>query len=154
MFTYEYEMASIAADMIIFRYYNKENIQVLLIERGGEPYKGCFACPGGFVERNEKTLPAAIRELKEEVNLTVPDLTFIGIADKPDRDPRQRTLSCLYSCVISDELSETVKAGDDAANFKWVNIEDILNGNVELAFDHYEIVTRTIKQLNNINYVK
>lgn len=153
-FTYEFEMASIAADMIIFRYYNKENIQVLLIERGGEPFKGYQSLPGGFVERNERTLAAAIRELKEEVNLIVPNLTFVGIADKPDRDPRQRTLSCLYSCVISDKLSETIKAGDDAAAFKWVNVKDIVDGTVELAFDHYEIVTQTVKQLGSINYVE
>jgi len=153
MFTYEYEMASISVDCCIFRL-NKDGIlRVLLIERGGEPYKGSWATVGGFVERNENTHDAAIRELKEEANLDVPTLTFIGIADEPHRDPRQRTLSCIYACVITDKLSEQVKAGDDAVDFKWVSVEDIYQDKVSLAFDHKDIIIRSAREFGRLNRV-
>lgn len=152
-FTYNYEMASISVDCVLFKCVEGKDLQVLLIERGEEPHKGMLATVGGFVERHEDTHSAAIRELKEEAHLDVPTLTFIGIADQPYRDPRQRTLSCIYSCVISEKLSEQVKAGDDAVDFRWVNMEDIYTQKVKLAFDHYDIIMRSAREFGRLNRV-
>lgn len=43
--------------------------RILLIQRGIEPYRGKWAPPGGFVEPGELPAHAAIREVREEVQL-------------------------------------------------------------------------------------
>lgn len=45
------------------------NDRILLIKRGIEPYSGKWAPPGGFVERGELPEHAAVREVREEVQL-------------------------------------------------------------------------------------
>ena len=55
----------IAADCVVFDTHDR----LLLIRRKNEPFKGCYAVPGGFVEVSETTEVAALRELKEETGL-------------------------------------------------------------------------------------
>jgi 8-oxo-dGTP diphosphatase len=40
-----------------------------MIKRGHNPFKGCYAFPGGFVDYNEDPQVGCIRELKEECDL-------------------------------------------------------------------------------------
>ena len=76
----------------------KESVpQVLLIERGADPYKGCWAFPGGFMNMDETTEQCAIRELEEETGLQVTNLHQIGAYSKVDRDPRGRTITIAYA---------------------------------------------------------
>jgi 8-oxo-dGTP diphosphatase len=71
-------------------------LSLLLVERGGEPFKGRLALPGGFVHvgeggRGGESLDdAAARELVEETGLSRAQvlLTQIGAFGKPGRDPR------------------------------------------------------------------
>ena len=65
--------------------------QVLLIERGADPFKGCWAFPGGFMNMDETTEECAIRELEEETGLRLSKIQQIGAYSKVDRDPRGRT---------------------------------------------------------------
>ncbi len=44
---------------------------ILLLKRGIVPAYGKWTCPGGFVDRGERTEDAAVRETKEECNLDV-----------------------------------------------------------------------------------
>ena len=72
----DYERPSVATDMVIFTAENREEnnyrrlpqkvLRLLLIKRGGHPYLGSWALPGGFVNPSETTEQAAERELKEE----------------------------------------------------------------------------------------
>ncbi len=112
--------------------------RVLLIERGDEPYKGCWAFPGGFMNMDETTEQCAIRELEEETGLKVDDVRQIGTYSKVDRDPRGRTITVAYLAVI-DEACE-VKGQDDAAKAQWFYINDL----PKLAFDHDEIMDDAI----------
>lgn len=52
--------------------------KVLLIERGDEPFKGCWAFPGGFMNMDENTEQCAIRELEEETGQKVSEVHQIG----------------------------------------------------------------------------
>jgi 8-oxo-dGTP diphosphatase len=59
----------VAVDLVILTIQN-DNLAVLVIKRGVEPYLGRWALPGGFVLSGESLEQAAQRELKEETGLT------------------------------------------------------------------------------------
>lgn len=58
-YTYEYPRPEVTADVVVIT--KEEETKVLLIQRGFEPYKGCWALPGGFMEMDETTEACAIR---------------------------------------------------------------------------------------------
>ena len=63
-YTYKYPRPAVTADCIVIT--TEAEAKVLLIQRGDEPYKGCWAFPGGFMNMDETTEECAIRELEEE----------------------------------------------------------------------------------------
>jgi 8-oxo-dGTP diphosphatase len=103
---------------------------VLLIERGGEPFAGSWALPGGFVEGAERVVAAAARELAEETGIEAGALELLGIYDTPGRDPRGPTVSAVYVLRSPQELDAT--GGDDASDARWFALERL----PALAFDH------------------
>lgn len=117
---------------------------MLLIQRGFEPYKGCWAFPGGFMEMNETTEECAIRELQEKTGLKLTSMVQVGAYSKVDRDPRGRTITIAYLAIVDEQLS--VIAQDDAAMAEWFSIKNLPT----LAFDHNEIMTDAISMYNNI----
>ena len=118
------------------------HLQLLLIERGNEPYKGLNAFPGGFVEDDEDLEAAATRELHEETGLLLPAMRQLHTFGRPGRDPRCRTVSVVYYAIL-DANAHDVKGGDDAAKAGWVNVKDI----TALAFDHKEVLDFALQQL-------
>ena len=131
-FTYEYPRPAVTADCVVIT--KEKEPKVLLIQRGHEPFKGCWAFPGGFMNMDETTEQCAVRELEEETGLKVADIQQIGAYSKVDRDPRGRTVTVAYLAVI--EKPEAVKGLDDAAKAQWFPISAL----PELAFDHEEIM--------------
>ena len=67
MFSYKYPHPAITTDCVIFGF-DGTRLQVLLIERGLEPYKGKWAFPGGFMKMEESAEQGAKRELMEETH--------------------------------------------------------------------------------------
>ena len=124
--------------------------KVLLIERGDEPFKGCWAFPGGFMNMDETTEQCAIRELEEETGLTVSEVHQIGAYSKVERDPRGRTVTVAYLAIV--DVSMTVKGQDDAAKAQWFPLSAFLDKpsgkaeRPELAFDHDEIMRDAVKK--------
>ncbi|MGD2024630.1 MAG: NUDIX hydrolase [Methyloceanibacter sp.] len=113
--------------------------RVLLIRRGREPFKGCYALPGGFVDVGETIDEGCRRELREETGLTVGDLLLVGVYSDPSRDPRGHTVSTVFLTCLSKPASAV--AGDDAASAEWVeNWRD-----EPLAFDHAQILDDAAK---------
>ncbi len=131
----------LTTDALVFSK-NGGHLQVLLIERGNEPFKGMWAFPGGFVEDDEDLEPAAIRELHEETGLLLPGLKQLHTFGTPGRDPRGRTVSVIYYALVNAE-DHTVKGGDDAAHAQWVNVKDI----AAMAFDHKAILEFALQTL-------
>ena len=66
MYTYQYPHPAVTTDCVIFGYDIREGLSVLLVERGVEPFKGCWAFPGGFLKMDEDAETGARRELMEE----------------------------------------------------------------------------------------
>lgn len=93
---------------------------VLLITRGKDPFKGCYAFPGGFVDYGEDPEDACIRELKEECLIEGKTPELICVAGNPKRDPRKHVVSIVYHVDV--DPSHEVKAGDDAASVQWYDL--------------------------------
>jgi 8-oxo-dGTP diphosphatase len=135
-YTYKYPRPAVTADCVVM---TKESVpQVLLIERGADPYKGCWAFPGGFMNMDETTEQCAIRELEEETGMKVTELHQIGAYSKVDRDPRGRTITVAYLVIINHPIAVTGQ--DDAAKAQWFPIDALPS----LAFDHKDIMQDAI----------
>lgn len=144
-YTYKYPRPAYTADTVLVADNGNGGLSVLLIKRGGEPFKGAWALPGGFVNEGESSVEAAKRELAEETGVNVPDtgtLALIGIYDAPGRDPRGWTISAAYAAQVSRIVE--AKGGDDAAEARWFPLNDL----PELAFDHGRILADVIELLN------
>lgn len=113
--------------------------EVLLVQRGGDPFKGCWALPGGFMEMDETIEHCAVRELEEETSLKVceKDLRLIGVYSAPGRDPRGRTVTAAYFVEVEKCEVGSAIAGDDAAEVRWWPFDEL----PPLAFDHTQIVS-------------
>ncbi len=153
-YTYNFPQPSITGDVIV---YDRKTDSILLIKRKHEPYAGCWAIVGGFFNSetnadnvmDESVRAAAIRELKEEVNITHVDgrvdtsFSFLTIQDKPGRDPRNRIVTMVYVCTIWEGLEKLdIKPMDDAAEVRWFPKQDIVDGKVPLAFDHLDSICK------------
>lgn len=132
------------ADLIAFRR-NGGHIQVLNITRGDEPFKGCRALPGGYLDPGENSLQAAEREAFEETGLRVKlsRRNFVGRYDKPGRDPRGPVVSDAYALLLTRPVH--IRAGDDAATVEWTDFAQALRG--AWAFDHAEILADAYAKL-------
>lgn len=127
----DYERPSVACDMVIFtvtqsdadnyRKNPEKELCVLLIERGGHPFRGCWALPGGFVRPGETTARAAVRELREETGLENVYLEQLYTFSDPGRDPRTWVMSCAHLALI-DSSKVRLKAGDDARRAAWFRL--------------------------------
>lgn len=141
-YTYKYPRPAVTADCIVIT--KEPDPKVLLIERGDEPFKGCWAFPGGFMNMDETTEQCAIRELEEETGLRVSDVHQIGAYSKVDRDPRERTITVAYLTIVDAPID--VIGQDDAVKAEWWPLSDLPH----LAFDHYDIIQDAIRKYNEI----
>lgn len=135
-YNYSYPHPALTVDAILFTYSGNE-LKVLFIQRGIEPYKGKWAFPGGFVEENETVEDAIKRELMEEVAISADSLQQFYTASAPERDPRGWTVSVVFIGFVGADNS-TVKAGDDASIAEWFSLSKV----TVLAFDHNDILTK------------
>jgi 8-oxo-dGTP diphosphatase len=122
--------------------------KILLIKRGRPPFVGMWATPGGNIDEDEIPLDAAIRELHEETGLLIHprEFTYVGDFDKPYRDPRNK--NCIsYAFAIKLDSTQGVIAGDDATECEWIEFNKFGETNVELAFDHEEIIKSALNFL-------
>ena len=145
-YTYKYPRPAVTADCVVIA--NEQQPKVLLIQRGNEPFKGCWAFPGGFMDMDETTEHCAVRELKEETGLAVSDLHQIGTYSKIDRDPRGRTISVAYLVIIDSPVEVTGQ--DDATKAKWFPITNLPH----LAFDHFDIMQDALRIYNTMQINK
>ena len=138
-YCYKYPHPAVTADCVIFGF-DGVDIQLLLIERLIEPFKGKWALPGGFMKIDETIEECARRELKEETNLTATSVEQFHTFTRVDRDERERVITVAHLALV--RLSE-VKGGDDAKQAQWFRLDEI----PPLAFDHKEIIEMAIEEL-------
>jgi len=141
-YSYDYPRPAVSCDCVVIGKDSHE-VSVLFIKRGNEPYKDFWAFPGGFLELDEKLEDCAKRVLKEETGLDVESVKFICMADNPERDPRGRVITGIYTTEV-DKTKVQIKANDDACEACWFPISNL----PELAFDHSDIIKSVLKFWN------
>ena len=139
-FCYKYPRPAVTTDCVVFGI-EGNNINVLLIKRGNEPFKGLWALPGGFLNPDETAEEGALRELREETGLWDAEVEQLYTFSDPKRDPRDRVISIAYMAIV--KLQE-VKGGDDASDARWFPIDNL----PELAFDHDQILQKGLERLS------
>lgn len=118
---------------------------ILLVKRKAEPGKGLWALPGGHLNEFEKQLDGAIRELREETKIKVPEAVLRGSIrdhetfDDPYRSTLGRVITKAYHFKLADDVTlPKVKGADDAEKAKWVPIGDLREE--DFFDDHYFII--------------
>ena len=127
----EYRNPALAVDAAVRR-----GDEVLLIQRGNEPWKGAWALPGGFVDYGEDPRDAVLRELEEETGLKGSIVRLLDAKGDPERDPRKHIVSIVYLI----EADGNPVGADDAADARVWPIELVLDGELPIAGDHMEIL--------------
>ncbi|MCQ2314612.1 MAG: NUDIX hydrolase [Bacteroidales bacterium] len=138
-YCYKYPHPAVTTDCVIFGFDGSE-LQVLLIERGIEPFKGKWAFPGGFLNMDETAKEGALRELKEETGLKNAYIEQFNTYSDPGRDPRERVITIAHYALVR---IQEVKGGDDAAKAQWFPIDEV----PQLAFDHDKILRDAMRKL-------
>lgn len=144
-----YPRPYLTADLLVF---SQDGSQILLVQRKGHPFLGCWAFPGGFAKADETIEQTALRELQEETGaeLSADELIPVGLYSAPGRDPRGWVVSQAYMARVSAPRLR-VRAGDDAAQAVWFRITgsgpelQLACGEIRLrpealAFDHGQIL--------------
>lgn len=120
--------------------------KVLLIKRGQPPGVGLYAVPGGFIEQRETAYQSAIRELREETQLDLPQATLraalkgSAVFDHPDRSQRGRTITHAFYFELDKEPLPKVTADDDAQSADWVDIGMLLKMEDQFHDDHFHML--------------
>ncbi len=141
-YVYDWPRPMVTADAAVFTF-SGDRVRVLLINRGNEPFKGQWALPGGFVGMDEELEDAVVRELAEETGLTGIQLKQMRTYGRVGRDPRGRMITIVFMGIATEGQTE-IKAGDDAAQAQWFDIEKLPE---DMSFDHDEVVRFAIAKL-------
>jgi len=145
-YCYRYPHPAVTTDCVVFGY-DGLHINLLLVKRGRDPYKDCWALPGGFLNIDEDAPDGARRELIEETGLQVTNIEQLGAFTAPDRDPRERIISIAYFTLVR---VREVLGGDDAAAAQWFPINRL----PQLAFDHGLIFEQALERMSHFLKLK
>lgn len=158
----KYDRPSVAADVVVFsvmkddecedaRRLQEKKLKILLIRRGGFPYKGSWAMPGGFCRKGEDVIDSARRELCEETGIDDAYVKLVGVYGEPDRDPRGWVISSTYMALMNGRACR-LKAGDDAQDARWFTVEltDISTEVTEVSGTGEEIVKNKVEASHKV----
>jgi 8-oxo-dGTP diphosphatase len=154
VYTSDFPIINVTVDVVTL-ILDEGELRALMVRRGGPPYQGRWALPGGFVEVDEDLETAARRELLEETGVSTDAVRVEQLATygAPKRDPRGRTLSVAWLAILP--ASAEPRAGSDASHAAWKPVDALLGPRSRLAFDHKRIladaVARTRAKLEYTN---
>lgn len=130
-------------------------LHMLTMTRTRWPFTGSLALPGGFVDRSEDLKTEAAKTLEHKTSMKNLTMTFVGVFDKPGRDPRGNAVDTVflsfapYSSYVSflhwKAAGLDYKPNPTSATFQ--PLEPLATKN--WAFDHKQIVTDAIKVAQN-----
>ncbi len=141
MYSYKYPHPAVTVDCVVFGL-DDDELKILLVRRKLEPYKNCWALPGGFVQMDEDLAAAARRELQEETGVKDIYLEQLGAYGTPERDPRERVITIAHLAIVN-LFDHPVQPDTDAEEAAWFSLDDL----PEPAFDHCRIIKDGLERL-------
>lgn len=151
----DYPPVAVTVDLVCLTI-REGRLAVLLVQRGGHPFRGWWALPGGFAQDDESLAESAARELAEETAMVVAHSEQLGTYGDPGRDPRGHVVSVAYLAFGPDMADP--EAGDDAAAAQFFAVSELnLDNNSDkvaspsstpkkLAFDHRLIIADAVER--------
>ena len=133
--------SAVTVDNVIFGFEDR-SLQVLLIQRGAEPFLHHWALPGDFIHGNEDLDAAAERVLSELTGLQDVYLEQVRSFGNPIRHPDGRVITVAYYSLIG--RSEHPVSPQGWAERAGYHAIDQLP---DLAFDHREILDTCLARL-------
>lgn len=143
----EYEKPSVAVDLLVFTIEN-DRLKIVLIERAEPPFSGMPALPGVFVGINETLDEAAARGIAEEAGLTGIYFEQLYTWGDVGRDPRMRIISVSYMSLANCEKLKLI-AGKRTSAAELYDVDELLDSECELAFDHKKIIRYGRERIRN-----
>ncbi|MCY4594238.1 MAG: NUDIX domain-containing protein [Bryobacterales bacterium] len=142
----DYPPVAVTVDVALFAI-RRDELCIVLIQRGVEPFAGAWALPGGFVLPDEDLDAAAARELAEETGVTEDSVYLEQLRSygSPGRDPRMRVVTVAYWGACSTLPAPLGRS--DAAHAELVRVSQIEEADIELAFDHEAIVGDALERV-------
>lgn len=139
----DFFQTAFSVDCVVYGF-DKEDLKILLIQRGAEPFKGQWALPGDLVYPDEDLDVSANRILQELTGLSKVFMEQHKTYGKVNRHPLGRVITISYYALVN--LTEfNPESHSWAQNAHWHSLNDL----PELAFDHQEILERTIEELRS-----
>lgn len=134
--SYLYYHSAVAAVVGIVRHEDK----IIITRRANDPGKGLLAIPGGFVEHGESLEETLLRELHEELNLSVsgPDYLASFASEYLFRDVLYQTAVAYF--VLSNADITKARAADDIDHFELVKPDDVDGSKLAFEADRLALV--------------
>ena len=125
---------AITTNVVVFTLRDDE-LKLLLLRRGSEPFKGVWSLPGGRLAPDEDLDASAMRTLEEGTGVSGVYLEQLYTFGAPERDPRRRAIAVCYFALVPSERLQ-LRASLNAEGVGWFSLAEL----PELAFDHAEMV--------------
>jgi len=129
----------------IFTIENNE-INVLLIKRKKEPFKGKWILAGGAIYNDETIDDGLKREIYEKTGLKDIYYEQFGVFSNPNRSPLMRMIAITYVALIDNRKVKILKETSHTENAEWFSINDI----PKLGYDHEEILAKGLEYMKKI----
>lgn len=143
-----YEKPCVAVDFLLITI-KDDRLKVLMVERSEMPFQGMPALPGVFVGIDETLDEAALRGIREEAGVMdevyLEQLYTWGAIH---RDPRTRVISVSYMALLPFDRIH-IKAGKRVLQAGFYDLEDMIQKDKKIAFDHQEILRYARERIRN-----
>ena len=140
-YTKPYVPPTLTVDAVIFQISNGV-LEVLLMKRPNEPFKGEWALPGGYNAEGETTTKALHRIVEQKTGIDIDtDLSYIEqlyTFDTIDRDPRGHAVSVTYM-----GCGREIALRDAGAHVAFLDVDNL----PDLAYDHANIIAYARERL-------
>lgn len=125
---------------------NAARDSILMVKRAPHLLDGGkWGLVGGFLDRDETTKVAVIREVKEETGYDATILRFLKTIDNPERGDDRQNVAFVYEVVAGEQ---TGKPDDESTEIKWFTFDKIPQKET-IAFDHSSIISEYLSVWKN-----
>lgn len=138
-YTYEYPRPMVATDCVIFGF-DGVKMQVLLVKRAEEPFKGSWVLPGGFLKMEETAEESARQMLQAKTGLKDTYIEQFHTFSDPNRDVRGRVIAIAYYALVR---KQQVREGANVSDAGWFSLDEL----PEFRFDHRQMLDMALSKL-------